>query len=250
MTTVSRVLVALDSHDLKAWQVAATLADKMCVGGPSGREVVLLVHTKAQLDHTDLSGHIGAAQAKILSRGGTLNLPSGAKLRSATMKTLSHVPAQTVGIVYWAEPGILDHVDGLRNLVGVIAVPEFPASADAWEERWQPTVYGRPARPAATALITDPTVANALQTLTSLVNLSTGLVHPRDKEHAKDILRILRAHGHKADPEKVKSWAITNGWRPKDAAELATLADKILGQKTKPSLSRIHNAQGRYERWR
>lgn len=248
---IPRILIALDSHDPRTWQVAAALADKICAeGGAAIRDVVLLVHTKSQLDHTDLSGHIGAAQAKMLSRGDALNLPSGAKLRFATMRTLSHVPAKTVVIVYWAETGILDHVDGLKNLAGVVAVPEFPNSGDAWEERWRPTVYGRPPKPVPAALITDATVEKALESLTTLVNLSTGLVHPRDKEHAKDILRILRAHGHKAEPDKVKSWAITHGWRPKDAAELATLADKILGQKTKPSLSGIYNAQARYERWR
>ena len=250
MTTIPRVLVALDSHNPIAWQAAVTFADKICTdGGASVRNVVLLVHTKNQLDHTDLARFIGTAQAKLLSRGETLNLPSGAKLRCETLRTLGYLSVKTVVIVYWAEMGILDHADGLKSLAGIVAVPDFPDEADQWESRWQPTVYGRPAKATAAALLADPTVEKALEMLTTRVNLATGLGHPRDKEHAKEILRILRCHNHKAEPEKIKSWAITQGWRPKDAGELAALADKILGQKTKPSLSGIYNAQERYERW-
>jgi hypothetical protein len=249
MTAVTRALVALDSHDPEAWQVAVTLADKLCSeSGGAIRDVVLLIHTKAQLKHTDLANHMGAAQAKALDSGQALSMPSGAQLRCETVRTLSYLSAKTVVIVYWAEAGILDHADGFKGPAAIIAVPEYPDSADQWEERWKPTVYGRTAK-APTTLIADPVVENALKSLTTLVNLSTGLGHPRDKDHAKDILRILRVHDHKAESEKVKSWAITHGWRPKDAAELAALADKILGQKTKPSLSGLYNAKERYERW-
>lgn len=250
MTTIPRVLVALDSHDPIAWQAAVTFADKICAdAGASVRNVVVLVHTKNQLDQTDLARFIGTAQAKLLSRREAMNLPSGAKLRCETLKTLGYLSAKTVVIVYWAEMGILDHADGLNNLAGVVAVPEFPDTADQWESRWQPTVYGQPAKSTAAALIDDPTIEKALEALTARVNLATGLGHPRDKDSAKETFRILRYHNHKAEPEKIKSWAITHGWRSKDAGELAALADKILSQRTKPSLSGIYNAQGRYERW-
>lgn len=250
MTTIPRVLVALDSHDPVAWQAALAFADKICTdGGASVRNVVLLVHTKNQLAQTDLARFIGTAQAKLLNRGEALNLPSGAKLRCETLKTLSYMSAKTVVIVYWADMGILDHADGLKNLAGIVAVPDFPDGADQWESRWNPTLYGRPAKSAAPALLADPTIEKALEALTTRVNLATGLGHPRDKDYAKETLRILRCHNHKADPDKIKSWAITRGWRPKDAGELAALADKILGQKTKPSLSGIYNPQERYERW-
>ena len=251
MTTVPRILIALDSHDPIAWQAAVRAADTICASSKGViQNVVLLVHTKAQIDQTDLARHIGAAHAKMLSRGDALNLPSGAKLRCETVRTLSHLSAKTVVIAFWAAAGLLDHVDGLKNLGGIVAVPEFPDSADAWEERWSPEVFGRAAKPATTALIADSVVEKALDALTQMINLSTGLVHPRDKEHAKDTLRILRAYGHKADPAKIKSWAITRGWRPKDAADLAALSDKILGQKTKPSLTGIYNAAERYDRWK
>lgn len=251
MTPIPRLLVALDSHHPQAWQIALAAANQICANaGSSVRNVVLLIHTKAQLNHTDLFGYIGTAPAKALGRGDAVNLSSGAKLRCETLKTLRYLSAKTVVIVYWADVSILDHVDGLTNLAGVIAVPEFPDDASQWEERWKPSVYGRPAKSAATTLISDPIVERALQTLTTLVNLSTGLGNPRDKQHAKNTLSILRAHNHQAGSEKIKSWAITHGWRPKDAVELALLAEKILGQRSKPNLSGIYNAQERYQQWR
>ncbi|TCN34140.1 hypothetical protein [Sinorhizobium americanum] len=79
--------------------------------------------------------------------------------------------------------------------------------------------------------------------------LGNGVMHPRDKEFADDILRILRAKGHRAEPHSIKSWAIANGWKPSAANELAALAIKIGGLKAKPSLTKIYNAEGKYLSW-
>ncbi len=69
------------------------------------------------------------------------------------------------------------------------------------------------------------------------------------EDWAKDVLRILRAKGHSADPKDIKSWAIKDGWKPGAADDLAKLAKKTFDMKTKPSFASIANAAERYERW-
>lgn len=75
------------------------------------------------------------------------------------------------------------------------------------------------------------------------------MLHPRDKEHVDETLRILRANGHSLKPAEMRSWAIRNGWKPGAADELAKLVQRIAGLKNRPYLTKIHNAHGRYQSW-
>jgi hypothetical protein len=61
---------------------------------------------------------------------------------------------------------------------------------------------------------------------------------------------FLRAKGHSAPPDRIKSWAVREGWKPEAADELATLAKRIFALKAKPSLSAIHDPDGRYACWK
>jgi hypothetical protein len=165
------------------------------------------------------------------------------------MRTLRYTARNSVVIAYYADEKILDFVDGLNNIAGVVAVPWLPGEADGWAVRWNAHVHGQ-AKQAPASLIDDAVVVGALETLTTVINLSTGLGHPRDKAAANEILRILRTKGH-ADPSaSIKSWAIRRGWHPESAIELEALSKKIWCFKTKPSLSGFHDPHGRYERWK
>ena len=88
---------------------------------------------------------------------------------------------------YYAEQEIFDFVDGLHNIGGVVAVPGFAGEADDWSQRWGVIVRGEKRQEPA-PLIEDQTVVKALETLTHMVNLCTGLSNPRDKEHTNTAL--------------------------------------------------------------
>ncbi|MBI1687055.1 hypothetical protein [Caulobacter hibisci] len=249
MTQITRVMIPLDSQADETFSYALSYA-KAIAEKAKTNDVILLTHTKSQLDgSTGLSRMIGPGAAKALNKGQTASLPWGASLRYETMKTLRYSARGAVIIAYYAEEKMLDFVDGLHDVGGVVAVPWVPGEADGWAARWTAMVHG--AKAAAPApLIDDPVVVRALEGLTSIINLSTGLSHPRDKERANEYLRILRAKGH-ADPSStIKSWAIRHGWSPRGAADLETLARKIWSLKTKPSLSAFHEPAARYARWK
>jgi hypothetical protein len=242
-----RVLLPLDSQSTETLGLALSYASGICKEFGT-QDIILLTHTKHQLEHTSLSTALGAARAKALSKG-PIAIQGGGQLKAETMKTLRIPPKNSVIIAYYAEPQILDYIDGLNNVAGVVVVPDHPGDADKWVDRWGAAVHGqtRPASPPS--LIGDPVFVRALEALSRLVNLSTGLGDPRDKAMANEILRILRAKGHADQSANIRSWAIRHGWRPDDAADLEALARKIWALKAKPSLSAIHDPEGRYLRW-
>ena len=215
----------------------------------AANEVILLTHTKDQLKFTSLASALGDALAKALGNGSAVSLPSGANLRHATKQTVSPWLRNVVVVVAYGEARILDFVDGLTGAAGVVVVPDLPNSANHWIERWNPTVLGQEPQPAAT-LIADRIVEVALETITKMSNLSHAVMNPRDKEFAKEVLRILKAKGHTLEPERICTWAIREGWQPKAAQELANVAQKVANLKARPSLSGIHDPNGRYDRWK
>lgn len=247
MTEIIRVLVPLDSQSTEAFQVALAYANTICEK-TGAADIILLTHTKHQLDHTSLSRLLGDRAVRALGKG-TVTLSSGVRLHAATMRTLSWPPRNSVLVVYYAETGILDLADGTRNVVGVVAVPDLLGEADDWAKRWGVIVHGEE-RKAPAPLIEDPVVVRALETLTRMVNLSTGIGHPRDKDFADETLRILRAKGHPDPTPNIRSWAIRNGWKPEHAVKLEALSRKIWELKGKPNLAKFYNASDRYDRWR
>lgn len=246
MSEITRVVVPLDSHSEEAWGTALAYAD--AIGEKAGAtDVILLTHTKHQMDHTSLSRFLGDRAVRALAKS-AVPIPSGRRLHAETMRTFKWPARPSVLIVYYAERAILDLADGTKNVVGVVAVPHLLGEADDWAKRWGAIVHGQAARPPE-PLIEDRTVVSALESLTSIINLSTGLGHPRDKVAADETLRILRAKGHNDPTDNIRSWAVRHGWKPDQAVKLEALSRKVWALKGKPSLAAIYNANDRYAQW-
>lgn len=86
-------------------------------------------------------------------------------------------------------------------------------------------------------VLDDVVVRGALRVLTNSVNLSTGIHHSSDWDHAVGMFRLLRSRGHSLDGSMIEAWAIANGWSAADAAEVATLAAEIGAGKAKRTRS-------------
>jgi hypothetical protein len=244
-----RVVAAKDGYQEDALQLALAYVAVVLKSRPNpSPDIILLTHTKQQLSSTSLSSMLGQPAAKALVSGRTVNTPSGS-LRHATLRTIGYSGRNSIIIAFYADEKMLDEVDSKPGIAAIIAVPHQDGEVAKWAERWDATIHGEPKRPRG-PLITDPVVASAMKTLTTLSNTSYGSMHPRDVEHAKEIFRILRNKGHDLVPEEVKSWAIREGWHPGAATEAAKIAKKIKELKTKPSISGFHDPVARYERWK
>lgn len=77
-----------------------------------------------------------------------------------------------------------------------------------------------------------PLLQEALKTISSSVNISTGLTHPNDKNKVEELFKCLHEEGEVLLANEIEEWAATNGWQKKDANELGTLAQQIgMGKK-------------------
>lgn len=250
MANMLRVVIPVDSMDVTSWKLAVRYALEIAnKTSPPATDVVLLTHTKSQLDHTSLASHLGQTVTKALSKGEIFNLDSAVRLRFATLRTLGHSTRNSVVIAFYADERMLETLDGQRGVVGIAAVPQFDGDIDQWINIWNPVVHGR--KPEATKpLIDDPVIEKALESITTKSNTDNAVLHTDDRKFADGVFRILRAKGHKLDPTAIKSWAIRANWKPDAADELCKVAAKVAKFKNKPSLGAIHNPDEHYERWK
>lgn len=244
---MQRILIPLDPHDADAWPEAFKAANSLCASEGS-RNIILLVPSRPRLKNTTLAGMIGLQIAKALSKGETVSLPSGVNLSADGWKTFSVGAKKSVVIAYYTDDTALEAIEGVANIVGLVAVPDLVGQAPQWVARWNPIIPGQPVQ-APAVIIADPRVVKALESLTAGANLGQGLLGPIDKQSAQDTFRILRNKGHRAPAGSVKSWAIQHGWKPKAAGELEVIAQRAFGLAGKPSLVQVVNAQLRYDRW-
>lgn len=73
----------------------------------------------------------------------------------------------------------------------------------------------------------SPLVEEALRSINSRTNVSTGLGHPNDMNAAKEMFLRLHQAGEILLASEIQGFAQSTGWTPKDAEELGSLAQQI-----------------------
>jgi hypothetical protein len=250
-TEIIRILVPNNDQGINAISMALSYANTVCeLKKSEDQEVVIFAPGKASLKFTTLSAALGEKNAKTLHDGGHVVLPSGIRMRAETIRTLKWLNKPSIIISVYSDQKMLDQIDSTKNVIGIIAVPHAPDALKAWQLTWSPIEHGAAAEQPAKKLLNDPLFEQALVSLTACINLSHQVLHPSDKESTEQTLRILRAKGHKEEPENIRSWAIKHSWHPKAADELEKLAQRILSLTSKPKLPNPELAQRKYDYWR
>lgn len=99
--------------------------------------------------------------------------------------------------------------------------------------------YSTPVRPVAekeTKVEMSAIIKEAVKTLSSTVNVTTGLNHPNDMNRARELFKILHDNGEVILKSDVASAAMANNWSADDADELGSLAQQI-GEGKNPRVS-------------
>lgn len=159
---------------------------------------------------------------------GILNrLPPTAQ--QATPQTLGHFPqTHPVVLCFWPTAKVLDQLDRAHDLRTLVVVPWLEEDVATWRQaRGALDLLGRHPVPESPK-IADPVVEAAMRSLTRMVNLSTGVGHPRDRSMAIHAFRILTRNGHAYEPDEIRAWAMANGWTADDARELSEYAAGVL----------------------
>ncbi|SSY80553.1 hypothetical protein [Alysiella crassa] len=111
----------------------------------------------------------------------------------------------------------------------IIYVSWLMEEAENWENIWRDEgleiKYGTPN---SQQIVLNQKVEEMLQRLTKIINLTTGLAHPSDKERAIKEFKNLKQLGIKENPEYIGNWALSNGWNVRHIDDLKKLATRYL----------------------
>lgn len=218
-----RRFVDAHGYDPEAVKLATGWLVRFAMENDHGR-VTVLVSTQNQVD--SLAKILGLKPArlrkdKVFSAG-----QISVKLVTERQSLRERLEGALLGL--WVDDRQLEkRLDG-AHAPALCVVPWDRADIAQWKANWNP-IDLRTGEPAGTgATVGNPVVVAALESLTTAVNLSTGLSHPSDKQAAVQMFRLLRDAGEQFDSSEIQAWAVAHGWRPQDARKLAELARAIL----------------------
>ncbi len=120
-----------------------------------------------------------------------------------------------------------DNLNNLRRARAIVVVPWTDRKRDDWIRTWNPEIVGG-TQENENPLDLDPRLERALDALTNIINLSTGLTHSSDKDSAIQLLRILHQNRIPLNPEDMRIWALQNDWTSDGANLLRDYAQGIL----------------------
>jgi len=171
--------------------------------------------------------------ARVLGKEGAQKLKRERALRERWL-TVELWTERTMPVTYtdgpvlavWANDARLVKLDAL-GAPALCAIPWLRDNIKQWKTNWNPTEL-RGNASASPELSVGPVVAVALDDLTHVVNLASGLVHPADKTAAVELFKILKRGHESFDPSQVQAWAARHEWEPRHARELGEMAGKIL----------------------
>jgi hypothetical protein len=133
-------------------------------------------------------------------------------------------------LVPWANDAMVASTEECRP-PAICAIPWAEDDLAEWKRAHDPIDVrtGEPLGEAPVEL--TPLVTQALRSLTTIVNQSTGIHHPSDAQHARQLLKALYIVGEPLDESEIRTWAIAHGWEPRHADNLGELAAKIAAGK-------------------
>jgi len=174
---------------------------------------------------------IGDIAIKALRSQGRLAV-SGAEILLITERKLIYNGQNSLLVAFFPSAKFLDQLDSIENVSAMLVVPWSFSEVEPWIKTWNATELGQPERPEQ-PIVRSRVVEEGLRSLTSRVNVSTGIAHPSDRSAAIQMFEILRNAGETFTPEEVKAWLTAKGgWKATDAQEVAEVAGRILEGRT------------------
>lgn len=191
-----------------------------------GVKQMTLITPQKNLNTIDIGRLLGDAVSKKLMKGNSIPIDNyGINLTYESVSTIQKITTPQVGLAFYVSTKDIQKLDDLDFDV-LIFVPWLDTEGTNWAAKWNAETHG--SNNQETTINLSPEVVDSLKALTSCINLSTGLSHPSDKEHAKRKLSQLQLDGIFWDITEVEKWAVRNGWKASDAKELATLSSRYI----------------------
>ena len=192
------------------------------------KNIHLVFPQKSNFESTNL----GKIIDQIFGVGSAKKLCKGESIRNLDFILPSRISSNNSSgtiLAIYCTPTDMNKIDSNSYANSIIYVSWLLEEADIWESTWYNNgldiVHGEPSQQIE---ILPEEITSALERLTSTVNLSTGLAHPSDQQHAQRIFKELQEKGCKADEQAVANWAIANGWNARHLGDLKKLTKRYL----------------------
>lgn len=226
--TAKRFIVENNGADKAAVNTLFQEAVKYCVSN-NICEITLLASSKSGFSSTVVGEVLGQQNSKSLTKGGNVNIGTGVSLNLEIPKNIS--PAKNYGLVVglYLSKQDLASLDSIVSAEALVFLPWLEDEGKKWMATWEPLVWGKSSWNVSPVSL-PTSVGQELNSLTTMINLVTGLTHPSDKKCATDSLKNIKALGTNVTSTEIEQWATRNGWAPKHADALAKLAYQILGR--------------------
>ena len=131
-------------------------------------------------------------------------------------------------LALWPTKSLMDTIDSLKGENDVLMVPWTLEEVQFWIDTWNARELGTDDSATAPRRI-NTAVEIALERLDSIVNKSTGILHPSDRKTAIETFTKLRNNGTPFNPEEVRAWLIReSGWEPRHADDVSRVAKAVL----------------------
>lgn len=191
----------------------------------SGKPGLVAVSTQQNLDNIRWSKFGTLFQGLRKSKAVTIQ---GVDFELMTLRTKKWSWDGPALVVYGGQK-LLDAIDSLSGHIDVLYIPWTGSDGDGWIATWNATRLGEDAsqeQDPGSAI--SPVAEVALGRLTTLVNLSTGILHPSDHRHAVRTFETLIHKGERLDAELVRQYLVKHGWEPRHANEAKDIFEKLV----------------------
>lgn len=180
--------------------------------------LTIITRAKDKLDTKMVGEVLGEAKAQQLEKGDSVSIGiSGIAIRQERVGTVQKTTTPRIGLVFYASKKNIQKLDDLNFKCLIYVSRRQTDGKESIAETVDITIQGA-------KINLSKAVVELLENLTATVNLSTGLGHPSDLEHAKRQFASLQEQNIYWDPFEIEKWAIKNGWRVSDAKKLSALS--------------------------
>lgn len=218
---MNRIYIPNMGPNLSTIPVALTIGIRECKLCGSD-QLTLITSLKNNLDSIVVGEFLGEDVCKKLMQGERISIGDhGIALSHESVSTLQKHKTPKVGLAFYISKKDLKKLDELL-FEHLIFVPWLDDEGIDWAKKWDAETHKGTTLDSKISL--PPKVEESMKNLTKCVNLSTGLSHPSDKEHAKRKFSELKSLGFTWNPSEIEKWAVRNGWKASYAEELSKLS--------------------------
>jgi hypothetical protein len=223
---IQRFYIDTHGNDDEAYREAMQFACQLANKSKDIKRIVLLIHSKQNTGWFERL--FGSTVVKQLFAG-TKFKDCNAIVKFETVRTYKDGYGQSdIVITCGLDSEDVLKIDDMYSVKAIIAVPWLKDKIEKWVKTWSPKEL-RGNKSIGNAF-PEPSciVKKALESLTSSINLSTGISHPMDEDKAKTTILALHKYEPSLNPDIIGAYLIRElNWDTEHAKDIETLIGKL-----------------------